>query len=462
MEVKLAKNSLLVLVSLACATTLVGAINVGALDRLALHGSVERTTATMSIIVYWLLFIAVVWLTPIALRRRRETVLSIAATCATLGLVEIGLRVLAPGTTVISFQASGLSSRQFHHMFPANTRMYMGRFEGTHVFVDTNEDGLRTGYSKEAFKKYKHRVILLGDSFTFGLGVASEASLASHLEKNLRQGAGTDSLAVLNAGIGGYSPFLSKLLFAQRVAEYQPTVVLLVLDATDIGDDYTYMKRAENSTGMTSFPFADGTPPKYRGALRELIRPYERRLRAWFVYPLQVARAWGGQLSSANRSGDYYNFEIEIGGVGEKNRFFIYRHSLDVTRHLFDATMRNIDEIAHLAARTGAKFALAITPRFHHWNVKECPHNWERAEYRLDEPYQFEYFRYFDEARRGYPIINLLPDFQATDMYPLVFTDDPHWNNNGHAFVAETLAEHLLTSEMIQPPTSSAAASSFP
>jgi len=159
----------------------------------------------------------------------------------------------------------------------------------------------------------------------------------------------------------------------------------------------------------------------------------------------------GRRESAADVSGenDYFKFEIDVNGVRETNRFFIYRHPLDKTRAFFDTTMGNIDQIAVLSAKMGAGFALAVTPRFHHWNAKECPDNWEKDAYGLHEPYQYEYFRYFEDTKRDYPTINLLPDFKATDKYPLVFREDPHWNANGHAFVAETIAQHLLKRQLI-------------
>jgi hypothetical protein len=69
----------------------------------------------------------------------------------------------------------------------------------------------------------------------------------------------------------------------------------------------------------------------------------------------------------------------------------------------------------------------------------------------LDEPYQYEYFRFFEQRRSTAPfeIIDLLPAFQASQEYPLVFRDDPHWNEAGHAFVARMLVDRLIESGRI-------------
>jgi hypothetical protein len=88
---------------------------------------------------------------------------------------------------------------------------------------------------------------------------------------------------------------------------------------------------------------------------------------------------------------------------------------------------------------------LVVSPRYHHWNPKENPDNWEHTEYAADGPYQFEHFRYFEQARTrvDFPIFDLLPAFQATDEFPLVFRDDPHWNARGNVFAAGTIADYL-------------------
>ena len=380
-----------------------------------------------------------------------RSLLVLVSTAAGLAVVEVTARIMVPGATAVRFSDGGVDSRELHHIYPAHAHMYMGRFDGEDVFVDTNEDGLRTSYTRPDFTTYRTRIVALGDSFTFGMGVTSEDAFPTQLERSLRQATGDARIALLNAGIVSYSPFLERLLLERRLAAYQPTLVFLLLDATDIGDDYSYMRQSTQRRETINFLAEEKAPPRYHGATLELLRPFQRPFIWAARYPLKLARKVVGRRDSrpAGVEADYYRFAVGVDGVMETNRFFIYRHPLDSTRPFFDATMRNIDDIARLSAAMGARFVLAIAPRFHHWSAKECPENWETKYYRLDEPYQYEYFRYFDEAERTYPIINLLADFQATAKYPLVFRQDPHWNAAGHAFVADTLARHLLQRHVI-------------
>ncbi len=136
---------------------------------------------------------------------------------------------------------------------------------------------------------------------------------------------------------------------------------------------------------------------------------------------------------------------LEINGAVETERFFVDRHPLQVTRSYFDASWENIKRIEEKCREIGARFIQVVSPRFHHWNPKECPHNWEAFAYGLDEPHQDTIFDCFDEqaTTASSPVHTMLKEFQATRESPLVFETDLHWNWRGHRFVAERLVELL-------------------
>jgi hypothetical protein len=292
---------------------------------------------------------------------------------------------------------------------------------------------------------------MLGDSFVFGYGVRQERGVTSMMERLLRDRLGKTDVAVLNAGIPSYSPLLERCLLAGTLQQYRPTLIVLLVDVSDIGDDMQYLSEARVSGGRISFD-PRVKPSTYGGALLELVRRVSPSIsqesmpvRA-LTYPFRVARR-----GRHRKDYDYYKFSVMVGGTLETNRFFIYRHPLEETRVYFSRTLENIDAIADEAERLHARFLLAINPRYHHWNRAESPENWERGDYGLDEPYQYEYFRFFEEARSQvrYPVFSLLPAFQGTREFPLVFREDPHWNERGNAFAARVLVNHLLETGMI-------------
>ena len=251
----------------------------------------------------------------------------------------------------------------------------------------------------------------------------------------------------LNTGHVSYSPMLANLLFKDVIREYAPTLVVLLLDATDIGDDFQYGLEAQRLGSRVQFdpPGADGV--RYYGALYELLAPFvDDYLRPAFLYPIGILLSRLGLAPDY----DYYQFQVTVAGIVETNRFFIYRHPLRETRPYFDATLDHIDALAAAVEQAGARLLLVVSPRFHHWNRKEAPDNWEADQYALDEPLQYELFRYFQDVapQRAYGIFDLLPMFQETKEFPLVRADDPHWNARGHALVARALAERLLAVEL--------------
>jgi hypothetical protein len=416
-------------------------ISTGALDSLAADGEIDRTILG-SIIVYWFLLTGTLGFTAIGRRFPRETLLISGSISLGIALTAGISHWLAPrqnGLPMPRFR--GLPSPDFHHIYPANVRMNSGTFDGHQVLVETNDDGLRTHHSPADFLAFDTRIIILGDSFTFGFGVRQDHTFPVLAEKMLRERRPQRRLGILSAGIISYSPFLHRLLYKGKLSRLRPHLVVMFLDVSDIGDDYRYAHEWQEAGGQ-GFVNIDAGEAASRSPLFAL--PWTRELGIYFRYPLETIGIRSG-LFRPQAGYDYYHFRIEIDGTIEKNRFFLYRHPLAKTKTHFDNTLHWIQETADAVRNDGGRFLLMVPPRYHHWNPRECPDNWESKFYRNDEPYQFEFFRFFQEAqtRVDFPIISLLEDFQGTNEFPLVFSRDPHWNERGHAFVASLTANFL-------------------
>ncbi len=441
---RLSPRGRLFLIVLCFYLILIVATAAGAFRFLAPGSQMNVKPALNSLIFYCVLSLLAVVVITSWRKRWKEMVLALVSLCVAVLLAEAALRML--GVYAAMRPLDVIPSSHYHHAFPPDRKMFQGVFEGTPVLVQTNEDGLRTHYSRAAFRRYQHRVIAMGDSFIFGFGVRQEAGFSARLEELLRKAPSCDNLAVLNAGTISYSPLLEKLQFEGILKAYDPTLVLLFLDVTDIGDDILYAQRARPEGGTVRFPDAGGHG--YYGAVHQIT---SKMIAKPMLYPFEKLSIVLRLGDDGNARFDYYRFQVTIDDVVERDRFFIYRHPLSKTEQYFRATLDHIASIAKNARNAGAKFLLVVTPRFHHWNPKECPDNWESSQYALNEPYQYEYFRFFEEHNAGvdFPILNLLPAFQKTHRFPLVFKADPHWNEDGHAFVAETLAQYLLQESLI-------------
>ncbi len=414
----------------------------GAIDRLSHDGDADKSLAWRALGLYWALAVFVLLIVGHLKTHGKQLLLLLGSTLVAVGGAEVSLRLLVPHLCMPKYHSR--PSIDFHHAMPARETMHFGLIGGKHIFVQTNEDGLRSEYDREQFQQAEIRIACLGDSFTFGYGVQGENSYPALLQRQLRSRLGQQNVAVLNAGVISYSPLLEDRLLRRVVRHYEPQIVLLMLDSTDVGDDYQYageLKRPGAVDGNFA-PNAAGSQGADLGAVWRLSEKW-RDTEALKV-PIRLLGRLGNRQPETVY--DYYSFEAPVGNVIERNRFFIFRHPLADTRSYFDRSWSYIERVAASCEELDARLVVVISPRFHHWNRKECPNNWEESEYLREGPHQYEMFRYFEEraATADFDVRSLLPDFQACQQFPLVFDSDPHWNNAGHQFVAETLSKLLV------------------
>ena len=81
------------------------------------------------------------------------------------------------------------------------------------------------------------RVAVLGDSFTFGWGVAADEAWPALLEERLATHLPGTAVEVLNFGVPGYNTWLQLLHWQRVVARYQPDAVLLGYYSNDAAID---------------------------------------------------------------------------------------------------------------------------------------------------------------------------------------------------------------------------------
>lgn len=415
----------------------------GALDVFAGDAAIDRQAISV-LVVYWVIGSFVLVVVFEVRRHPKEILLMLGAVLVVFLSLEIILRtfLLFPDKTLP--REYFLASRQFHHVLPSNQKMHLESPDGKPYSIITNEDGFRTRYSRRDFLRHKHRIAILGDSFTYGLGV--QRPFPEILEEFLRDTLQSDQLAVLNTGLTSYSPLLERAVYEGKLRAYEPTLVVLVFDATDIGDDYIYLGEAHQAGDSVWFNRKTVNAQRYYGPLHHWLMPL-------FLYPFDVAFGWASGLPPSHKETyNYYEFELMLNGVKETNRFFIYRHPLEVTRPFFEKTLSFISSLARMVRSDGGDFVLVVPPRYHHWSEKECPNDWGRVWYFRDDQYQFEYLKFFETVKESvsYTVFNMLTAFQTTGEYPLVFENDPHWNERGHAFVARVLGRYLLDRGLVR------------
>jgi lysophospholipase L1-like esterase len=202
-------------------------------------------------------------------RRRARTVLFrllavTIAVVATLGVVEVGFRVLGyqplydvyaqPDKFYVADKLVGWSYR------PGATGEFVGpqpypiTFR-THVRI--NSLGLR-GPELTPVPPRGLRVLVLGDSLTSGLEVAEDETYSAVGAQLLSQRLGV-GVQVVNAGVRGYGTDQELLFYRERLKQLHPDVVIVHENATDPGDNVT-LHRMRRVFGKPAFVLgADNT-----------------------------------------------------------------------------------------------------------------------------------------------------------------------------------------------------------
>lgn len=108
-----------------------------------------------------------------------------------------------------------------HEHRPNGKGVYMG------VPVQINSMGLRDREYPLARTKGVTRILMLGDSVTFGWGVKAEDTPSKLLEKSLNAGLAKPGYEVINTGVGNYNTAMEVAYFLDRGRRYNPDIVIL-------------------------------------------------------------------------------------------------------------------------------------------------------------------------------------------------------------------------------------------
>lgn len=193
--------------------------------------------------------------------------LSAAAILLTLVAAEIGVRIhesLGSGDDILAASSEGVPL----HIVVDAPELY--RLNPEHPRISSQ--GLRNRELPFLKPSGAGRILVLGDSVTYGPGVAAERTFSAQLEALLREtGANAD---VVNAGVPGYSTYNEFEFYRSRGAAFDPDIVLLVVCMNDVANPRTHWNQYAQ---IADIP-ADAIPnPHYD---QEVILPRLERARA--------------------------------------------------------------------------------------------------------------------------------------------------------------------------------------
>ena len=284
--------------------------------------------------------------------------------------------------------------------------------------VRINTLGLRGPEIRAERSDERGRVLVLGDSYVFGVGVPEEelltTRLAGFLDPYFPRG-----VDVANLGVAGYSTDQQVLLWRELGSRLSPDLVILVICDND------YLGNTEN------FAYRQYYKPYFEleadGSLRLENVPVPRLSR------VQRAKLWLGRESNV------WNFVRNRNAEQETVRSLLGALEVDVSRPPkapYRITAALVKSLAREVKAEGAFFLVTTTGR-----RGENPAMFQILSRQLTQAgiHHLDLFPILEAARRREPD-------RAWD-----FRSDPHWNCDAHQLAASSvfdyLRDHYLSSE---------------
>lgn len=258
------------------------------------------------------------------------------------------------------------------------------------MHVETNALGMR-GHPPESPRGAELlRVAAVGDSVTFGFGVAAEDAWPARLETLLGEWAAASSrrCEVLNFGVGGYSTRDESIVVEAKALPLQPDLVVVAYFLND---------------------------PDYDPTHYQLLHRYFRGTIWW-------------EHSHLARLVARWKFERERDAAGGLYRWY---HRQDSDR--WQSVLTGFDRIRDRTTEARVPVLLVVFP---------CYRDFTRWE---DYPYVDLHERVLSAAReRGFATLDLVPAFAASGKQPGELSVDPeHPNALGHTLAARAIAEFV-------------------
>ncbi len=253
------------------------------------------------------------------------------------------------------------------------------------------------------------RVLVLGDSFTWGWGVAQGQVFTDLLQRRL------PAVAIANRGVNAFGTSQEYLLMQRELAERHYDVVMLMFFHNDLTDNI------DPDSGRRPIFALEGDALVPRNQPPEpLMTPLQRLFK-------EHSRALDLISFSATQFGRWLNPVEALNIVPEGSEDIDY-HTLPGAA----VTMRLLAEMHRLAAGNGAQFILVYLP--HHSEIQHLPSRapYLRAVHALVRD---------TAAREGIPLVDLAPAFNeaAQAGQAVIYPHDAHWTPTGHALAADVL-----------------------
>ena len=330
----------------------------------------------------------------------------------------------------------------------------------------------------------RRRVVMLGDSFTEGLGVNEEQTFSAFAERRLNRGG--ERYEVLNGGRVSYSPLLEYMRLKRFLDQgYRTDVVVLLPDLSDVQDELEYAPEYVFSAAGEPLRLRSGS---YSSAVRWI---YNRSALARWIRRFQL-RLTGRLPSLAETAHSGPDVVVQPADVavlrnGEPLPTALYRTLPDVTKSVLRHTWidhppslagwageglaavdQGIVRIRELTRRHGIRLIVVVYPNPLALYTREDPAYYRVLRRTFPRWYRERELVFGSSVSNGavayreaiagtcraqsIPFVDLFPLFSnTTGWHRLFLPGDVHFDAAGHRLVAEAIAGAISRAEPTLP-----------
>lgn len=301
--------------------------------------------------------------------------------------------------------------------------------------VDLNSLGLRNPEITLPKPQNTNRILFIGDSFVFGLGVEEEQTFVRQTEVLLNQQL-DHPLEAINAGLPAAGPSYYYMYLDQEGQKLEPDVVVVGFYLrNDVAENVLNSQWVEvNAQGLptkttSSIYYVDPTGNLFPAPLP-------------FKYRVPILRSSHLFVLVADR------LPPPPGHDPKKfisNQICFYKKSCSSLNEAKAKTKILFQGIKHLTDAQGQKLLVVFIPSELQFTNKV---NFTKTEVPIplspqekDYPHN-EFAAFF--TQEGIDYLDLREYFAAKDPLSAYFAQDRHWNESGHQLAAEALSQKLL------------------
>lgn len=319
------------------------------------------------------------------------------------------------------------------------------------ISVIQNSKGLRDDGKTYTKNKGIFRILVLGDSFMWGIGVPQDRIFPKQLENNLK--AMGVKAEVINSGVASYSATPELLWLENEGIKYKPDLVLLAfytgndVETPDFRPLYQpyFIQKEDGKLKLENYPASMEEVQKFFWKNKKSKNSYY-----WKNWLLHHSALCALVKSVAKTNPELMTFMVKTGMSHKENTsidnpLLMYKdYKTSSWERNFKWTAKLIEKMKEVSNSQGSAFLVMIVPEKYRIDKKA----WQstkilfslNSEYDPDGPASamMEEFE-----KNGIEAIDLAPILRKDASRKFYFRLDNHWNTNGHEKAAAEISDYV-------------------